>query len=234
MSRFAIFRRRLVPVPTLPGLIVILLGLGFPLYYLFINVANFLAIDQPVGAEYLVIEGWLGKSELDQANRIFNTQGYKFAIVSGGPIIDGFNERTDNFADRAKGYLLSTGFPETKLVAVPAPYSAQERTFLSAVMVRDWLSSQGIVVDSLDVFSADVHSRRSRDLYRLAFGGDVSVGVYASTPSDFDLDRWWQTSDSAKAVASESLGWLAVKCCFDPGGKGSHFERWGMHKSVGN
>lgn len=225
-----LFRRRSLLVPTLPGILLIFLALGFPLYFLFQNAATFLAVNQPIGAEYLVIEGWLGKNELNQANRVFDEQNYQYAIVTGGPITDDFNTGPATYAERATTYLLSIGFPQDKLFEVPTPYSAQERTFFSAVMVRDWFTEQRLDIRSLDVFSGDVHSRRSRNLYQLAFGNQVNIGIYASKPNEFDLSRWWQSSDAAKAVASELIGWGLVKCCFKPGERGSHFEKWGIEK----
>lgn len=220
----ALFRRHSLLLPTLPGVMLILAVLGISSYLVFLNVATFLAIDEPVGSEYLVIEGWLGKQELQQAYRIFDDRDYRLAIVSGGPITDEFNSGPPNFAERARSYLLSIGFPEEKLVAAPAPYAAQVRTFVSAVVVRDWFTDQNIVLESLDVFSGDVHSRRSRDMYRLVFGEKVEIGVYASRPDKFDLNRWWQSSDAAKSVAAELLGWLVVKCCFNPDQPGSNPE----------
>jgi len=228
------FRRRSLVVPTLPGGLL-LLGLSAAATgMLLFNAAAFLAIDEPVDGEYLVIEGWLGKGELRQAYRVFGAHGYRLAIVSGGPISDEFNTGPDNFAVRARQYLLSIGFPQQKLIAVPAPFSAQERTFLSAVMVRNWFLDNSLAVKSLDIFSADVHARRSRDLYRLAFGDDVEVGVYAAESNDFELNRWWRTSDAARSVGAELIGWLYVKCCFSTGEQGSHFEKWGIAKSPEN
>ena len=229
-----LLRRRYLVLPTLPGVMLILVVLSLSIYVIFQNVASFLAVNEPIGADYLVIEGWLGKKELKQAYQIFDGRDYKLAIVSGGPITDEFNSGPPNYAERARQYLLSIDFLEEKLFAAPAPYSAQERTFLSAVMVRDWFTGQGIVVKSLDIFSGDVHARRSRHLYQLAFGEHVEIGVYASEPDEFDLSRWWQSSDAAKSVASELVGWGLVKCCFNFGERGSHNEKWGIEKQAGN
>jgi hypothetical protein len=229
-----LFRRRSLVVPTVSGMLLILVVLGLSVYMIFQNLAVFLSVNQPVGADYLVIEGWLGKSDLEQAHKIFNNGDYKYAIVSGGPIDDDFNLGPPNYAERAGKYLATIGLPKQKIVLVPSPHSAQDRTFLSAVIVRDWFSNQLVNVKSLDVFSADVHSRRTRALYQLAFGDRVAIGIYASTPNEFDLSRWWQSSDAAKSVSAELLGWLKVKCCFKPGKQGSHFEKWGIHKSVDN
>ena len=226
MKKLVLFRHRNILLPTLPGLIIILLILFILIYLLFINAANFLAIEQPVGSRHLIIEGWLGKSELEEARRVFEANAYELAIVSGGPIIDEFNRGPANYAERARAYLISSGFPENKLIAIPASHSAQDRTFLSAVMVRDWYTNQDIRVESLDIFTSSVHSRRSRDLFQLAFGAESRIGVYAATPEGYELDRWWKSSAAIKKIISELLGWMFVQCCFDPGKRGSHSEMW--------
>jgi hypothetical protein len=55
-------------------------------------------------------------------------------------------------------------------VSVPAPASPRDRSFLSAVLVRDWLRRHAAAADALDLFSGGVHARRSRLVYRIAFG----------------------------------------------------------------
>ena len=194
---------------------------------MFKNMATFLAVNEPINADYLIVEGWLGKQELSQAYQAFNDGAYQYVIISGGPINDNFNFNLDvsNHAERAARYLLAIGLDEKKMAIVPAPYSARYRTFLGALMVRDWFSGESIVVESLDVFSGDVHSRRTRDLYQLAFGEQVNIGIYASEPKDFRLSQWWKSSNAAKSVATEAIGWLMVKCCFNPGEPRSHYEK---------
>ena len=93
-------------------------------------------------------------------------------------------------------------------------------------MVRDWARQTGTVLGSVDVFSAGVHARRSRLLYRMALGPDVEVGVLAAQPQMFDAERWWTTSAGVKSVIGEtlSLGWTV--CCFWPPTPGSPEERW--------
>ena len=111
---------------------------------------------------------------------------------------------------------------------MPAPASAQERTFRSAVSVREWArDSSGIAVDAVDVYSRGPHARRSRWLYQRAFGDGVAVGVIASPPRAYDPDAWWRSSDGARAVLSELAGWLWARAIFDPGDPGSPRELWG-------
>lgn len=116
------------------------------------------------------------------------------------------------------------------MIAVAAPASAQDRTFLSAVKVRQWFEQENIAPTSIDVFSANVHARRSRELYSVAFGQATDIGIIAAHPDNFDLALWWQTSAGAKKVLAELSGWVWVRCCFEPGEKYSHQELWGLSK----
>jgi len=230
----ALFRRRSLVLPTLMGWFVILLACGLGALYLFRGIADFLTVHDPVDAEYLVIEGWMSKEELDQSLDYFNSADYRLAIIVGGPITNDFHDIDSSEAERAAGYLRGQGLAQDRSVVIATPYSAQNRTFLNAVMTRDWFARQGIELSRLDVFSGNVHTRRSRDLYQLAFGDEVTVGVIPSRPKDFDAAHWWQSSASGKYVAVEFAGWLLVKCCFSPGEPGSHLEKWGIEKSPAN
>jgi len=230
----ALFRRRSLVLPTLTGWFVILLACSLGALYLFRGMADFLTMYAPVDADYLVIEGWISREELDQSLDYFDYGGYRLAIIVGGPINNDFHGIDTNYAKRAADYLRSQGLAEDRSVVIATPHSAQDRTFLNAVMTREWFAWQGIEPSRLDVFSSPVHTRRSRALYQLAFGDKVTVGVIPSHPESFDPAHWWRTSDSGKNVAIEFAGWLLVKCCFHPGEPGSHLEKWGIEKSPGN
>lgn len=225
-----LIRRHELWLPTLPGLFAILLVLGFLALSLFRNMAVFLTVNEPVEADYLVIEAWMNKEELEQARAYFDANDFSKAIVVGGPISNDFHGIDTSLAVRAAGYLQQQGMPPEKIAIVAAPASAQDRTFLNAVMTREWFQRQGISLSRLDVFSSGVHTRRSRDLYRHAFGENVMIGIIAAEPSNFDPAHWWQASDTGKGVAVEFASWLLVKCCFNPGDPGSHLERWGIEK----
>ena len=232
-------RRRQVWLPTLWGCALLVIVAVLAAVVLARMANGWLAPNLPAaglngrGARTLVIEGWMETTDLDQAVLAFRRGHYERVVTTGGPL-DSWPEvhAWKNFAELAASYLRRNDLDNVALVAVPAPASAQDRTFLSAVMVRDWARRSGTVLGSVDVFSSGVHARRSRLLYRMALGPDVEVGVLAARPQMFDAERWWTTSVGVKSVIGEtlSLGWTV--CCFWPPATGSSEERWGLPRPV--
>jgi hypothetical protein len=218
MKRLVLVRRREIWIPTVWGwLFILLVGAGASMLA-GRHAHSFLAPNQPSGARFLVVEGWIPPRELDQAVEAFRNGGYEHIITTGGTVEDGLHRSNPaSYASLARDYLVRRGVPNISATAVPAPASDHDRTFLSAVMVRAWLGQSGHAVDALDVFSSGVHSRRSWVLYRMAFGSRVSVGIIAARPSTYDPDAWWRTSVGAKVVISEALNWIWTEIFFQPG-----------------
>src|SRR5262249_14838687 len=147
---------------------------------------------------------------------------------TGGPIPAGFEKLgRDSFAELARDFLVRRGLAEDAVTAVPTPASAQDRSFLSAVMLREWGARKGARWEALDLLSSGVHSRRSRMLYRIAFGPDVRIGILAARSGAYNPAAWWRTSVGAKTVLSETISLVWTKLFFRPGGPGSQAEMWG-------
>lgn len=233
MRHASLFKQRKIWVPTLTGAALALIILIAALGLVGTNIHSFLSTNQPSGAHLLVVEGWIPPDELDQAIAVFRRGNYTSAITTGGPVTAvPCPHDSAPYAELARGYLVRHGLPAAAVIAVPAPASAQERTYLSAVMVRLWLAQTKQTINAVDVFSAGVHSRRSRAVYRLAFGPDVSIGILASQPTDYDPAAWWRTSTGAKTVITELISWIWTELFFRPGPQGSHEEKWGRAPPV--
>jgi len=205
------------------------------------NAPAYLAVTEPArgadgnGARVLIVEGWMDDRELDQAVALFRHGRYERIVTTGGPIETwvGMPVPWNNYADRGARYLAAHGLADVTIDAVPAPASTQDRTFFSAVVVRDWAARQRIRLDAVDLLSVGVHARRSRMMFRAAFGPGVEVGVIAAQPSFHDPQRWWKTSMGAKLVLGESISLVWTACCFWPPPAGSHEERWAVPLSKG-
>lgn len=175
----------------------------------------------------------MAPDELGQVIALLRNGNYNTVITTGGPVPTTLTRHESvSFAELARDYLILRGLPENMVTAVPAPASAQDRTYLSAIMVREWLKHSGQTVDALDVYSSGVHSRRTRAVYRMAFGPSVRIGILAARPTTYDFNSWWTTSDGAKTVITELIGWIWNELFFHPPASGSHEEKWGQVPTV--
>jgi hypothetical protein len=220
--------KRTVRLPTLWGWCVLLAvlaalvaGTGLALAwsaYGWLAASHPQPVRQGAPAErLLIVEGWLGAYDLDQAVTAFRSGRYTRVVTTGGPIEDpDACAAWPDFATRAAAYLKAHGLAGAAVDAVVAPATDAERTWQSAVALRDWAARGGMHIAAADLFSAGVHARRSQRVFQLAFEPAVPVGVIAARPSDYDAAHWWRSSAGAKAVMSEvvSLAWTA--CCFWP------------------
>lgn len=233
-----LFARREVTLPTPFGLLVLGLGLALLLATLGLNVARFLAVNEPLsparapGPITLAVEGWVNEHELDQVVRLAASGRYRRILTANGPV-DGFSTHA-TYAERAAAYLAPRLPPGVELLAAPSPATLQDRTFVSAVWLRDLAQVRGEPVRALDVATRGVHARRTWAMYRQAFGPEVPVGILALPARDYDPERWWLSSAAFKAVLGEVFALAWVNCCFWPGPAGSDFEFPGLPRVAGS
>lgn len=225
MANIALYRKTQIWLPTIWGwlfLLTFIFALSvFGVRYIY----TFLAPNDPVNAHTLVVEGWLTPKELDQAIQTFKMGGYSRVVTTGGPT-EWPETRYGNYAAIAADYLAQHGIPRDLILVVPAPPSAQERTFLSAVMLRKSAQKSGLKLDTINLFSSGAHARRSRLLFRMALGPKVKVGVLSAKPENYNPKAWWRTSEGVESIFFQSIGLVWVKCCFWPGPPGSQQELW--------
>ena len=220
-----LIRRRTVWVPTLWGWLALLLAGAAVAFGLVRGIYPFLAVTEPVGASVLVVEGWLGQRELDDAIAVFRAGGYERIVTTGGPLHswpETTNEST--YAHKAADYLRRHGLATVPITPAPSPLTLRDRTYTSALMVRAWAQRSGIELKKLDLASRGPHARRSRRLYEEAFGPDVRIGVFAIHPADYDEARWWRTSTGARDVAEQAMGFVWISLFFNPSGQESIWE----------
>ena len=224
----SMFRRRQVWVPTWWGALVLVVVIASAALVALRHLASFLAVDAPAtardgrGARTLIVEGWLDEDGLEAAIALIARGRYERVVASGGPIESWRESQAwPTYAERAADYLRRHGVTSIPVVAVPAPEAAQDRTFISATVVRDWLRREAGAVDAVDLFSGSVHARRSRLVFAMAFGPQVDVGIFAAPPRRYSLEHWWTTSEGAKAVLDEAIALAWTACCFLPDEPGS-------------
>lgn len=229
----ALWRRREVWLPTWRGTLLLFALTALALAALGRHAYDLLALERPArgpdgaGARTLVVEGWLEPPELRQALVVLRTGHYERVLTTGGPMPNwpGASPAWSSYAARAAAFLRADGATTLPVIAVEAPATTQDRTYLSAVMVREWAQRAGVRLDAIDLYSAGVHARRSGLLYRLALGDAVEVGVRSAQPTEYDPRHWWNSSAGAKTTIGEALSLAWTACCFWPPAHGAPGER---------
>ena len=121
------------------------------------------------------------------------------------------------YAQRGAAVLLKLGLTTNEVQAVPAPLVPQDRTYTSAVALRNWLREHNLKPARLHLMSEGPHARRSWLLFEKAFGRDVVVGITSVPAAGYDPKRWWRTSLGVRGVISEALAYGYARFLFWPG-----------------
>jgi hypothetical protein len=209
-------QRKEIWIPTLRGWLLLLSILFLAAVIALKLTVPFLSPNSPIGAEVLVVEGWVDDYTLTTVIGMERTNHYKMVICAGGPIEKGLNTTVyGTFANLGAARLKTMGYSDTNLFVVASPLVEKDRTYHSALAVKDYLL-RNTAYRSIDIVSSSVHSRRSWMLYRLACRPAIKVGVYAIDDPEFDLKRWYKKSAGVRSVLSEVIGYLYARFLFRP------------------
>jgi hypothetical protein len=216
-KRWPLLARRTCLVPTWRGWIVcfaFLVMLGMVLVRL---AYPFLALNAPISAGGLVVEGWAPDYALEFAKAEFTRNHYDKIFVTGGPLESGAPlSEYHTYAELGVAILQKMGVNSNLVEAVPAPLVKQDRTFTAAVYLKKWWVAHGQVPAKVNLLTLGPHARRSRLLYEKAFGKSTEVGIIAIPPRNYDADEWWRSSAGVRTVLDEVFAYLYARLLFHP------------------
>jgi uncharacterized SAM-binding protein YcdF (DUF218 family) len=193
---------------------IILVGLWL---YLF-RVYPFLATTHRVNASALIVEGWIHDYAIRTALEEFRSNRYQRVFTTGGPVegnggyVNDYQTSASVGADLLKKYGLTDG----SVQMVPCRVRDRDRTYGSAIALRNWFREHNIQVSGIDVLTENLHARRTQLLFQKAFGNQVRVGIIAVPNPDYDASHWWRYSDGVREVLSESIAYLYARFVFNP------------------
>jgi len=99
---------------------------------------------------------------------------------------------------------------------VPSHVSGRDRTYSSALALREYFQTNGLAVKSFNVLTEDVHARRTWMLFQKAFGKETAVGIISVPDPDYDPAHWWRYSEGVREILGESIAWLYAEFLFHP------------------
>lgn len=183
-----------------------------------LNIQPFLATTKRVDTKILVVEGWMPKFAMKAVVEEFQTGHYEKVYTTGGPVIGtgGYVNDFNTLASVGAELLVSDGLPSDLVQMVPSHVSGRDRTYSSAVVLRDWFREHHLNVTAINIVSEDVHARRTWLLFQRAFGAEVKVGIIAIPNPDYQPRRWWRYSEGVREILGESIAYGYAKFIFSP------------------
>lgn len=184
----------------------------------FLEIHPFLAVTHRVNSNFLVVEGWVDPYVIDAAVKEFRAGHYERVFTTGGPVTGtgGYSNDYNTEASVGAGRLKADGIPSKLVQMVPSHVWNRNRTYYSAIALRDWFKQHHLQVGSFNVLTEDAHARRTWMLYREAFGPQVQVGIISVPNPDYNPNRWWKYSGGVREVLSETVAYIYAKFFFWP------------------
>jgi uncharacterized SAM-binding protein YcdF (DUF218 family) len=177
---------------------------------IFLNIYPFLAITKRMDANVLVVEGWVHPYTANVGVEEFKSHSYHRVLTTGGPVVGngGYINDYQTSASVGADLLKKAGIPAEVVQMVPSHVIGRDRTYNSAVALRDWLREHNLQVRAINILTEGAHARRTRLLFQRALGANVAVGVIAVPSPDFDAKRWWYYSEGVEDVVDQGIGYL--------------------------
>ena len=182
------------------------------------GVYPFLATTHRVDADVLVVEGWVHEYTIRAALKEFQSNHYKHIFTTGGPVegTGGYTNDYNTSASVGADLLRKDGLANGSVQMVPSRVMDQDRTYGSAIALRNWFRDHNMAVSGIDIVTEDLHARRTRLLFQKALGDKLTVGVIAIPNPDYDAKHWWRYSEGVKPVVSEAAAYIYARFLFYP------------------
>ncbi len=214
--KLSLFKRKLCWRPTILGYITIIVALVI-LFRISIGlIYGFLAVNNPVESKTMILEGWAPTYIVQKAVTYYKENDYERLIVTGIPIIN-YEYVTEyrNTAEAAMIALRFFGFTDSIYLAYIPSNVFVDRTYHTAVEAKQ-VFIENNWPKNFNIYSVGVHARRSRMMFRQAFGSDYNVGIIAPRDHTFLPEYWWKSSKGFRNVSNEFVATSFVMMFFHP------------------
>ena len=163
----------------------------------------------------MVVEGWMPDFALEAALGEFKRRHGQLLLVTGGPIEQGHMlVNYKNFAELGTARLEQLGLDRRMIRAIPALEVLRDRTYASAIALKNWLEHAPMPIKAINLVSLGTHARRSRLLFEKALGPGIAVGVIAIPDRRYDPRAWFRSSLGVRTTLDALVAYLYVRLFF--------------------
>jgi hypothetical protein len=200
------------------GWLIVFTGVLLTFSLFLFRIYPFLAVTHRVDTNVLVVEGWIHEYAIRAALNEFQINHYRWVFTTGGPVegVGGYINDYNTAASVGADLLKRNGLANESLQMVPSQAMDRDRTYGSAVALRNWFREHNMAVPAINIVTEDVHARRTRLLFQKALGDKLTVGVIAIANPDYDAKHWWSYSEGVKQVVSEATAYIYTRFLFYP------------------
>lgn len=187
----------------------VVFALGFSAAVFVLKVHSFLAVNLPVDADVLVIEGWMPSYALRPSVRELKANHYTHVFVPG-LIFEKGDENAHYISDSARvaADLVELGVSASLIERCPIPPPGFNRTSHMARSVRDRMSALGVKARGITVLSLGSHARQSLLAYQRMLSAIAPVGIIAYPDESYDANRWWTSWRGLSKTTKNFAGWF--------------------------
>lgn len=184
---------------------------------LFLRVPLWLSRSKPVNGQLLVLDGVMSNYAIKEAIKLFEKGTYEKIVVTGVDFpTDSYLLDYKSMAEYTYANFLKLNFDSTKIYCLPSGKALKNRTYNSGTILKHWMQETNVPYTKIDILAVGCHSARSKYLFQLALGNAYEVGVVSVNSPSYSNARWWETSQGARVVISETIGFLYAKFIFFP------------------
>jgi uncharacterized SAM-binding protein YcdF (DUF218 family) len=203
---------------SLRGWVALILFVASLGVFWLLNVQPFLALTQRTDTKILVVEGWIHPYAIAAAVKEFHDGHYEKIYTTGGPVVGGGGYSNDFNTSASVGaeLLVKAGMPSDLVQMVPSHVSGRDRTYSSALALREWFSAHHLSVKNFNVLTEDVHARRTHLLFQKALGNEAVIGIISAPSPESEARRWWRYSEGVREVLGESIAYVYAGFFFHP------------------
>jgi len=194
----------------------VLAVLAILVYYLMTHLYFYLAPQQKVESDFLVVESWMNDDALKESLEIFRQGHYKHMFITGGPLNEGYYLMNyKSTSDFALDTFLHLGASADSMSIISRDLVWRDRTYHTALKLNEYLQENYPDIHSFNIVSLGAHSRRSWLLFQLAMP-NYKIGIITIDAKLHDPEKWWTTSKGFRSVFTEAFGYFYIRLFFTP------------------
>jgi hypothetical protein len=201
------------------GWIGILAFWGVVMLMFLFTIRPFLMPTKTIDADILIADKDIAfYHDLKKISDEFRSKNYSMIICTGGLLEIGSNLfEYKTWAELNASKLKKLGINEKVIVPIIPKAVERDKTFASALAVKNWLVQNKIQPKGINLISIGPYSKNSWMLYRKALGENIPVGIIAyEYGGELDHKRWWKTSSGVRTVLDAIIEYLYTKLVYDP------------------